>query len=258
MTADPVEKIPETKPPEDTNTPSSRPEVSGNDVSTPRVKFLHCSVRVPWTNRRIPYWPIWIVSLIVGYILGSVFDPDWSAIQWGTVAAWISGLLTVGAITASLRQLRIQRSDAAEKELRDDIDRSIESLLKAAGTLVAEVHGYHELLEINKQHPETFSRKDVHDCKVSLREKLNEATFDAALALISLQDHKLHQPAWRVVEAITNTRSKIFSIREPDNSPDWDAAAESTPALMSETTSFLHEIEQYRLTIKRLDGRLRA
>src|SRR6476620_3857944 len=68
------------------------------------MKKRFMSTPLPGTDRRLPYWVVWLVALVVSFILGWGLSNGWGSSHWGPVAAWFSGALTAGAVSVSLWQ----------------------------------------------------------------------------------------------------------------------------------------------------------
>jgi hypothetical protein len=86
-----------------------------------------------------PWWPIVIgvvATLALIFIAGVGFGQEWGAEQWGPVAAWLWGALTLAAVVVALRQATVaqrqaviaqQQADAARREtIRLQFDRLVD------------------------------------------------------------------------------------------------------------------------------------
>jgi len=70
----------------------------------------------PGFETRFWYWPLWIVGLAFGLLLGWGCTHGWGSAQWGPLSGWFSGVLTATAVTVSLYQLVSTRKDTDRRQ----------------------------------------------------------------------------------------------------------------------------------------------
>jgi hypothetical protein len=80
----------------------------------------------------LPTWSIVVgvvAALALIFLLGVGYGQQWGAEQWGPVAAWLSGALTLAAVAIALRQAGIARrqaDDAQRESMRLRFDRLVD------------------------------------------------------------------------------------------------------------------------------------
>jgi hypothetical protein len=117
----------------------------------------------------------WVIVIgIVGalalvFFLGAGLRQHWGGVQWGPVASWFSGALTLAAVVIALRQASNAQRDAMRLQLARLVDHEvsrrrecIEALAKLWGAIIGiqtEVFAFREYLETL---PDTFDRRQQH------------------------------------------------------------------------------------------------
>jgi hypothetical protein len=87
------------------------------------------NVNEPSGDNRLP--PPWLIVVgIVGalalvFLLGAGVGQEWGAEQWGPVAAWLAGALTLVAVVVALRQAAQARREARDLQLARLVDHEV-------------------------------------------------------------------------------------------------------------------------------------
>lgn len=93
------------------------------------ARAVLCSTLADVNNDRpLPPWSIVtviIVALGMVFLLGVGYGQQWGASQWGPVAAWLSGALTLAAVVVALRQANIARRESMDLQVARLIDHEV-------------------------------------------------------------------------------------------------------------------------------------
>lgn len=166
-------------------------------------------------------------GFVAAFVVGTSWDTDsWGVNQWGSVAAWVSGLLTVIAVSISWGQVIITRKDADRRQ-QEQFDQNgahrqidtIAPIWKAIGDADVPILKVTNLMDevdyLNKKYDTDIRRSadtdqvelDIEDAKKRLREQFKDTAKYIMAAEVSFTN------AMMIVEQ-PNVRAELSKLKD--------------------------------------------
>lgn len=110
-----------------------------------------------------------VIALTLIFVLGVGAGQEWGASQWGPVATWVSGALTLAAVIVALRQAALARRDSARLQLARLVDHEVSrrrECIEALANLWAAITGmqmeFAAWMEYLGKLPDSFNPREQH------------------------------------------------------------------------------------------------